>query len=122
MRIWLAHKPGKSCASQPPVPKLGAELDEQTLPAETGVFDEAIGLNKGCYIGHEVIERMRSRDVTARHLVRLQLDEAADITPPTPILSKDREVGRLTSLAQHPLTATCSPSPTSAPASPPTPR
>lgn len=87
-------------------PKLGAELDEQTLPAETGVFDEAVGLNKGCYIGHEVIERMRSRDVTARHLVRLQLDNAVDITPPAPILSADREVGRLTSLAQHPLTAT----------------
>ncbi len=42
------------------IPRWGAELDEETLPPEAGLDQTAIDYNKGCYIGQEVISRIKS--------------------------------------------------------------
>ncbi len=42
------------------VPKWGAELDETSLPPEAGLEAQMISYSKGCYIGQEVISRLRS--------------------------------------------------------------
>jgi folate-binding protein YgfZ len=42
------------------VPRWGAELDENTLPPEAGLDRTHIDYHKGCYIGQEVISRIRS--------------------------------------------------------------
>jgi folate-binding protein YgfZ len=42
------------------VPKWGAELTEETLPPEAGLDASAIDYVKGCYIGQEVISRIKS--------------------------------------------------------------
>jgi folate-binding protein YgfZ len=49
------------------VPRWGAELTEDTLPPEAGLDETAIDYNKGCYIGQEVISRIKS----AGHVNRL---------------------------------------------------
>jgi len=41
-------------------PRWGAELSEETLPPEAGLDDAAIDYHKGCYIGQEVISRIKS--------------------------------------------------------------
>jgi folate-binding protein YgfZ len=86
------------------LPWLGRDLDDQVLPPETGQADRAIAHNKGCYTGHEVIERMRSRDVLPRQLVRLEAasDLPADFGLPAPLHQHDQQVGRVTSLVRHP--------------------
>ncbi|MGA3172630.1 MAG: hypothetical protein ABSE62_16640 [Chthoniobacteraceae bacterium] len=42
------------------VPRWGAELTEETLPPEAGLEETAIDYHKGCYIGQEVISRIKS--------------------------------------------------------------
>ena len=41
-------------------PKFGQDIREKTLPHETGQ-ERALNFNKGCYIGQEIVERIRSR-------------------------------------------------------------
>ena len=42
------------------VPRWGADLDENTLPPEAGLDRTHIDYHKGCYIGQEVISRLKS--------------------------------------------------------------
>ena len=58
------------------VPWPGAEICEEYLPAETRQLPRAVNFNKGCYLGQEVVERMRSRNVVARLLVGLRIEGA----------------------------------------------
>ncbi len=85
------------------IPWLGRDLDDRVLPAETGQFERAINVHKGCYPGQEIVERMRSRGVSARRLVRLRMDSGAiDLELPATI-RRDREVvGQITTLVRHP--------------------
>lgn len=42
------------------IPRWGAELDENTIPVEAGLDATSIDYHKGCYIGQEVISRIKS--------------------------------------------------------------
>lgn len=42
------------------IPSWGAELDENILPAEAGLDRTAVDFHKGCYIGQEVVSRIKS--------------------------------------------------------------
>jgi folate-binding protein YgfZ len=50
------------------VPRWGAELNEETLPPEAGLDEAAIDYHKGCYIGQEVISRIKSLGHVNRQL------------------------------------------------------
>jgi len=50
------------------IPRWGAELTEETLPPEAGLDETAIDYHKGCYIGQEVISRIKSVGHVNRHL------------------------------------------------------
>jgi folate-binding protein YgfZ len=54
------------------IPKWGAELTENTLPAEARLDATAVDFHKGCYIGQEVISRIKSVGRVNRLLVKLQ--------------------------------------------------
>ncbi len=83
-------------------PAWETDLQAGVLPAETGRFAAAVALDKGCYLGHEVVERMRSRGVQARRLVRLRVANGAGLALPAELVQGGRQVGRLTSLVRHP--------------------
>lgn len=51
------------------IPRWGFELDENTLPPEAGLERTHIDYNKGCYIGQEVISRLKSIGHVNRRLV-----------------------------------------------------
>jgi len=87
------------------VPALGRELDENVLPAETGQLAQAVRSGKGCYVGHEIVERMASRGVRSQRLVRLRIPSGDGLMPPVALTQGGRNVGRITSLARHPLRA-----------------
>ncbi len=56
------------------LPKMGAELTEKTIPAETGLIEWTVSFTKGCYTGQELVARIDSRGGNVpRHLRRLLL-------------------------------------------------
>ena len=56
------------------IPKWGAELTEGMLPPEAGLDATDISYNKGCYIGQEVISRIKSAGKVNRRLVKFAFD------------------------------------------------
>jgi folate-binding protein YgfZ len=57
------------------IPKWGAELKEGMLPPEAGLDATDISYNKGCYIGQEVISRIKSAGKVNRRLTKFVLEE-----------------------------------------------
>lgn len=89
------------------IPWLGRDIDETTIPPETGQAQRGVSYHKGCYVGQEVLERMRSHGALARRLVKLRVEAPeglGGVAPPTPLTQAGREVGRITSLVRHPVT------------------
>jgi folate-binding protein YgfZ len=81
------------------LPWSGHEITDEYLPAETGQFDRAVNYQKGCYLGQEVIERMRTRDVVARRLVGLEFEGDSAPPPEVELVGADgRIVGKATSV------------------------
>ncbi len=54
------------------VPRWGPDLAEDTIPVEAGLEERAISYTKGCYIGQEVISRIKSVGRVNHHLRRLR--------------------------------------------------
>ncbi len=85
------------------VPRWGAELDEDTIPPEAGLEERAISYAKGCYIGQEVISRIKSVGRVNRRLCRLRSAEPLDVGDelrPAGELPEARPSGRVTSVAR----------------------
>jgi tRNA-modifying protein YgfZ len=53
------------------IPRWGTELSESVIPNEAGLQDRAISYTKGCYVGQEVISRIKSIGHVNRHLCGL---------------------------------------------------
>jgi folate-binding protein YgfZ len=55
-------------------PRMGAELTEKTIPAETGIVDRTVSFTKGCFTGQELVARIDSRGGNVpRHLRGVRL-------------------------------------------------
>ena len=81
----------------------GIDMVERDLPQETSQV-RALHFNKGCYLGQEIVERIRSRGNVHRHLRAVELE--GDLPPAGTGLKLDGAVaGQLTSTAELPLTA-----------------
>jgi len=82
------------------IPKVGADIRERTLPQETAQ-DRALNFNKGCYIGQEIVERIRTRGSVHRGFTGLVVNGPV---PPsgTPIQAHGKDIGLITSTATVP--------------------
>jgi folate-binding protein YgfZ len=80
------------------IPRFLVDMGEDTIPLEAGL-DHAISHTKGCYVGQEIIVRIRDRahGRVARHLMGLRIEGGDVPTPGQPVLLGGRQVGRLTS-------------------------
>ncbi len=56
-------------------PRYGEEITERFLVQETGQL-QAVSFNKGCYLGQEIVERVRSRAQIHRILRHLEIDSS----------------------------------------------
>jgi folate-binding protein YgfZ len=81
-------------------PIYGIDLNERDLPQETSQL-RALNFTKGCYLGQEIVERIRSRGRVHRQFRQFKLD-GAPVTPPFDLLSAGQTVGRITSTASLP--------------------
>jgi folate-binding protein YgfZ len=77
-------------------PVFGKDFNSSTLPQETGLT-HALHFNKGCYLGQEIVERIRSRGHVNKTLVGLK----ASSTIPTgaKVRFNGEEIGQVTSNA-----------------------
>ncbi len=78
-------------------PLYGAEITEKTLAQETGQM-HALNFNKGCYLGQEIVERIRSRATVHRGLRQFALT-GEPASPGMPLMAGETVVGELTSVA-----------------------
>lgn len=78
--------------------RYGVDFTELNIAHETGLL-HAIHFNKGCYLGQEIVERVRSRGLVQRQLAALRIEVAEAPAVGTPIQSGDADVGKITSAA-----------------------
>ena len=82
-------------------PRYGEDILDSTLPQETQQ-SHALNFNKGCYIGQEIVERIRSRGHVNRLLVGLRIDATQAPAAGTKLTASGGEVGEITSAAFSP--------------------
>jgi folate-binding protein YgfZ len=85
-------------------PAFGVDMDEDTLPPEAGIQDQAIDHRKGCYTGQEVIVRIRDRGHVNRRLRGLLFGDVPTPAAGTPLfqVGQDRARGHVTSAVSSP--------------------
>jgi len=81
------------------IPAFHRDMDEETIPLEAGIESRAINMNKGCYVGQEVIVRVlhRGHGRVAKKLVGLTIDGDAVPVRGSLVKSGEKEVGEVTS-------------------------
>jgi aminomethyltransferase len=94
----LSHDTVEVLRVEAGVPVFGVDMTETTIPLEANL-DRAIHLQKGCYIGQEVIARATYRGQMNKKLMGLLLGEAS-AGPGTELRLGDRKVGWLTTVVR----------------------
>jgi folate-binding protein YgfZ len=83
-------------------PLVGRELTENNNPWEARL-DGSVSLNKGCYLGQEVVARLNTYNKVQRYLVGLRLpDDRLPDAAPRLFDAEDKEVGFLTTAVTPP--------------------
>ena len=84
------------------IPHYGKDMDETNVVTEAGL-DDSVSYTKGCYIGQEIIARIKYRGHVAKKLSGLIFEHAAKLEGGMKIKSSDdKEIGRLTSATYSP--------------------
>ena len=84
------------------IPRYGKELTDAVIPLEAEL-EHAIDFEKGCYIGQEIVARMKYRGHPNRLLRGIEIDDAptsqgeCELLPGARVFSGDKEVGWVTS-------------------------
>jgi tRNA-modifying protein YgfZ len=80
----------------------GPDFDDTLVVSEANL-DDAVSFTKGCYIGQEIIARIKYRGHVAKKITGVVFDGFVSVLPGTVLVSEDgKEVGRLTSVTDSP--------------------
>lgn len=81
-------------------PVMGRDLNESTIPQESGLVDRSVSFTKGCYLGQELVSRIDTRGHVNRRLMGVVVGD--NVIPPegASLHADGREVGVLTSPAE----------------------
>src|SRR5206468_10119145 len=82
------------------IPRWGSELTEQIIPIEANLEQRTIDYEKGCYIGQEVISRMKMSGQTNKRLCGVVSLDDVPLLQPMKLAAHspaEREVGWITS-------------------------
>src|ERR1700733_12612130 len=75
------------------IPEWGHELNEDVIPNEAGLDQRAVSYTKGCYVGQEVISRLKSLGHVNRKLRGVQLISGSTLTAGAKLVN---DAGQLT--------------------------
>jgi len=82
-------------------PRYGEDISERYLAQETNEL-RALNFQKGCYLGQEIVERVRSRAQIHRVLMPLQIEGAEAPAPGTKLQVDGKDAAEITSAAYSP--------------------
>jgi folate-binding protein YgfZ len=82
-------------------PRFGIDISDRHLPQETAQA-RALNFTKGCYLGQEIVERIRSRATVHRTVRQFRVNGAAPVAPVDLHAegSQSASIGQLTSIAE----------------------
>jgi len=84
------------------IPRFGIDMDETRVVTETNL-DDAVSFTKGCYLGQEIIARIKYRGHVAKKLTGVRMEQDMALENGAKILSTDgKEIGGVTSSAVSP--------------------
>lgn len=83
------------------IPRYPNELNADTFPPEAGLDARAMSYTKGCYIGQEILSRIRTTGKMPRTIVHFSATEAVNVADE--VLSDGKVVGVVTSVTTHPV-------------------
>ncbi|MBT96264.1 MAG: hypothetical protein CL431_09905 [Acidimicrobiaceae bacterium] len=82
------------------VPRMGSELHEKIIPAETGLIELSVSFTKGCYTGQELVARIDSRgNNTPRNLLLIASNHNFSIGNQVEV--NEKLAGAITSVAKE---------------------
>lgn len=84
------------------IPIYGADMDEETIPIEAGIW-HALSFEKGCYVGQEVVARIKWRGHVNRHLVGLIMKGEDLPGSGDEIFAGEKKIGKVTSSVFSPV-------------------
>jgi aminomethyltransferase len=82
-------------------PRYGVDITETSLPQETQQM-HAVHPSKGCYIGQEIVERIRTQARVTKLLISLDIETSEPPQAGTKIEADGKEMGTITSAAYSP--------------------
>ena len=84
------------------IPLYGVDFDENNILPE--ITEKAVSYEKGCFVGQEVVARVKSlaKGATAKKLVSLEIDSKDIPQKNTKIMKDEKEAGYVTSAAFSP--------------------
>lgn len=96
---WVGQRAFQTLRTELGVPRFGVEMDSTHLPPEAGLEAAAISYSKGCYIGQEIIARMRTYGQASKRLCGFVLSDEMLGLPGkgTPIWCGEKKAGNLVS-------------------------
>jgi folate-binding protein YgfZ len=97
---WIGEEVHNILRVEAGIPRYGTDFTEDNLLLEVGL-DQAVSFSKGCYLGQEVVERIRSRGHVNKKLVGLTF-EGREPASQGDVLSADKPVGTITSSVLSP--------------------
>jgi folate-binding protein YgfZ len=83
-------------------PRYGQDIRERDLPQETGQV-RALSFTKGCYIGQEIVERIRARGSLHRGFTGFRIVHGPLPAPGSKAQAGGKDVGEVTSAATLPV-------------------
>jgi aminomethyltransferase len=84
------------------IPRFGIDMDETKVVTETNL-DDAVSFTKGCYIGQEIIARIKYRGHVAKKLTGVQFAHERAVERGAKLFSADdKEIGSITSATISP--------------------
>ena len=83
------------------VPRFGTDIREKELAQETGMV-EALHFSKGCYLGQEIVERVRSRGNVHRTFAGVELGAGELPRAGAAVMAGEKQVGELTTVGVVP--------------------
>ncbi len=84
-------------------PRMGIDVDESTIPQESGLVAAAVDFDKGCYLGQELVARIDSRGHVNRRLAAVVVGGDSPLPVGATVVADGTEAGVVTSVAWSPL-------------------
>jgi len=93
---WVGARAQNILRVEAGIPRYGVDFSEDNLLLEVALND-AVSFTKGCYLGQEVVERIRSRGHVNKKLCGLLLEGNSPAGSGDKLHASDKEVGQITS-------------------------